>query len=304
MTKLQDVLSIGKFSEWIVLEKSHTRCGSGYFPFVVCECSCGTVKDVRIRDLLNGRSKSCGGKKHNCIGSRDGDTNHRLFNTWSMMRVRCNNPKYKSYKNYGALGIKVCKEWEDNESGFRNFLNDMESSYQEGLTLDRIDSSEGYSKENCHWATRKQQANNCKSNSLFTIQGLTMSCGEWASLVGITTSCMNAIVRRYSQKSAGLDFKLPPHKTVYHYKGERILTVQDLIERVKIDNPSATRHSYSLSKDLYMTRNNVKVEVLGDQRSLEEVYKYLTEESYNPDWVPEDSLYIKDKYKYYEKEDV
>lgn len=81
---------------------------------------------------------------------------HRLFWLYTDMRRRCELPRNKSYKWYGARGIRVCKRWEK----FSNFLEDMWPSYKEGLTLDRIDNSKGYSKSNCRWATRQEQVMN------------------------------------------------------------------------------------------------------------------------------------------------
>lgn len=40
-----------------------------------------------------------------------------------------------------------------------------------GTTLDRINGSLGYSKENCRWATPIEQANNLKNNVLVPYQG-------------------------------------------------------------------------------------------------------------------------------------
>lgn len=76
--------------------------------------------------------------------------------TWKMMRRRCNDPKHKSYKDYGARGIKVCDRW---QTSFQDFLADM-GERPEGKTLDRIKSHLGYFKENCKWSTSEEQNNN------------------------------------------------------------------------------------------------------------------------------------------------
>lgn len=83
--------------------------------------------------------------------------------TWECMLSRCYQNKNKDYKNYGAKGITVCKEWHD----FKNFVLDMgfppdNPVTGERLTLDRIDGTKGYFKENCRWATRSQQNKNRK----------------------------------------------------------------------------------------------------------------------------------------------
>ena len=83
---------------------------------------------------------------------------HRLYPQWQQMKQRCFNAKNKDYKHYGNKNITISNEW----LLFENFIQDMYSTYQEGLTLDRIDNNKGYSKENCRWVSQSIQARNTR----------------------------------------------------------------------------------------------------------------------------------------------
>lgn len=71
---------------------------------------------------------------------------------------RCYNPKLSCYKYYGARGVKVCDAWLGPD-GFSNFKLDM-GEKPEGMSLDRIDVSKGYSPTNCRWVNSKVQSIN------------------------------------------------------------------------------------------------------------------------------------------------
>lgn len=74
-------------------------------------------------------------------------------NTWRTMRDRL-KPSHKSYKYYE--GVDIDPRW---EASFGEFLLDM-GERPEGMTLDRKDTSKGYWKWNCRWATGSQQQQN------------------------------------------------------------------------------------------------------------------------------------------------
>ena len=67
------------------------------------------------------------------------------------MMKRCYNEKSVAYKDYGAKGIGVCKEWHDRDN-FRKWCND--NGYVKGLRLNRIDSSKGYYPANCYFGNK------------------------------------------------------------------------------------------------------------------------------------------------------
>ena len=99
-----------------------------------------------------------------------------LYGSWYAMKQRCGNPNNLSYKNYGGRGVSYPDKWES----FTGFKQDMGESYKKGLTLERIDNNQNYSINNCRWATRKEQANNKRSNIVLTFKGETYPLAIWA----------------------------------------------------------------------------------------------------------------------------
>ena len=132
------------------VEKSHTKRSKRQ---ILCKCNCGNQVIVILDNLRNGHTKSCG-----CLNIKHNFTNHKLYNTWYLMIYRCTNPKSKNYKNYGDRGITVCERW----NNFISFLQDMENSYKDNLTLDRIDVNGNYEPLNCRWANKTTQNRNTR----------------------------------------------------------------------------------------------------------------------------------------------
>lgn len=122
----------------------------------VFKCYCGKEFKTIIFNVKSGHAKSCGcsHKTHNLV-------KHPLYKVWNDMMRRCYSPNNKSYGTYGAVGIRVAKEWHN----VRTFIDDMYPTFKKGLTLDkdRICKEKNiyphiYSKETCVWATRTEQS--------------------------------------------------------------------------------------------------------------------------------------------------
>ncbi len=89
------------------------------------------------------------------------NTTHGMFHTkqyrvWAAMIQRTTNKNNKRHDFYKDK--KPQKRW----FSFELFWEDMKSTYKEGLSLDRIDNSLPYSKDNCRWTTQSVQSQNTR----------------------------------------------------------------------------------------------------------------------------------------------
>ena len=98
------------------------------------------------------------------------------YRTWQDMKHRCYNKNSQQFKNYGARGITVCREWRES---FENFLRDM-GERPEGLTIERINNNGNYEPTNCRWATRGEQRRNQRGCIYLEFNGIKMTVNEWA----------------------------------------------------------------------------------------------------------------------------
>ena len=169
--------------------------------FWTCKCDCGNIKEVSIRELLTGKTKSCGCfrrenpyrmKTNNLSGSRI----HTIYHN---MKSRCLNPKNDRYKDYGGRGIKICDEWLGKYVGFNNFCKwAFENGYSESLTLDRIDNDGNYCPENCRWADAITQRRNSRRMKYITIGNKTKCLKDWCEYYSIKAPALFNYARKHS----------------------------------------------------------------------------------------------------------
>lgn len=167
-------------------------------PRLRCMCSCGTIFISDATHIYGGHTKSCGCLKIariNALNSTHGLSKTVEYRIWRLMRSRCNAPTDKRYPEYGARGIYVCDEW----NSFEKFLEDMGSRPTRLHSIDRIDVNGPYSKENCRWATQKQQCNNKRNNVLVAHGGRSQTIQQWAEELSIPQSTVHRWIRVYGK---------------------------------------------------------------------------------------------------------
>lgn len=163
---------------WLTVIKKTVPNKHARANYWLCKCRCGNMVTTVTHQLLKGKTKSCGCKKklHHRI---HGMHNSALYKAWSSMKSRC-TPNRKKAHLYYKKGIKVCKKWQD----FLGFVDDMGDSYEEGLSLDRIDSNKGYYKKNCRWVTTYIQSTNRPGVMFVSHGGTTLAVKTWCRLQG------------------------------------------------------------------------------------------------------------------------
>lgn len=151
---------------------------------LLCECSCGTQKEIYRSNITSGKTVSCGCRRLE-IGKENrthGKTKSREYRIWKQMRSRCERATSPDYANWGGRGIKVCDRWQS----FANFLDDM-GECPDGASIDRFPDNNGnYEPGNCRWATYTEQARNKTNNHLLTFNGETACIAEWSERTGIS----------------------------------------------------------------------------------------------------------------------
>lgn len=163
-----------------------------------CLCDCGKTKNIKSANLSIGSTSSCGCLIKDVISDihfkhgESGKSKTVEYETWKSIKARCYNIKNEHYIDYGGRGITMCDEW---INSFDVFLADMGRRPSPKHSIDRIENDKGYYKENCRWATRKEQSNNRRNNVFLTFNNQTLSINEWAKKTNIKRMTISARIK-------------------------------------------------------------------------------------------------------------
>ena len=134
------------------------------------------------------------------------------YKVWLGMVERCTKEYSENFPTYGGSGIAVCEKW----LRFEGFLEDM-GVRPDGMTIDRINNENGYSKDNCRWASWTEQANNRSNNRILTIDGVSKTMAEWSRVDGAVS--YNNIKQRVNSGYSHRDVVFMPLQKIYKKPG-------------------------------------------------------------------------------------
>lgn len=148
-----------------------------------CLCDCGQMA-VRTTGAMRTKNPNCGcsayswvkrhGHSYDAAGKRSS-----TYTSWQNMIARCTNSSNPAFDHYDRHGIVVWDGWRS----FEQFLSDMGEA-PAGTTIERVDNEGNYEPGNCRWATRRDQANNRRTNVKFEYRGSSYTLAELARATG------------------------------------------------------------------------------------------------------------------------
>ena len=170
----------------------------------LCRClgkngnDCGKEVVVTTGHLRNESVQSCGCLKRERLSERNtshGCAHEPWYDTYDNMMKRCGHRTGASeyhLRLYRDRGITVCSEWIESPMVFGDWL--LSHGWCEGLQIDRIDNSLGYSPENCRVVTPKENNNN-RRNTLRLDDGTSLA--DFCTSIGIKTSECGGLTPKY-----------------------------------------------------------------------------------------------------------
>lgn len=162
------------FENWTVTGEDGTE-GEKALKKKKLKIQCNCCEEVNTIPLTSFNATTL---THYCEKQKKDRTTIR--NAYKNMKVRCYNSSSPDYKNYGARGITICEEWLSGSESFITWA--LDNGYERGLSIERINNDEGYSPDNCKWATRVEQNQNQKTTVLNKDLVLKIKNTDWGNM--------------------------------------------------------------------------------------------------------------------------
>lgn len=165
-----------------------SRDGEKGVQYWLCRCElCGSLKEVARQNLTGGHIRSCG-----CLRTRSRQAKQSarpgpacVFRAWKRMFYTRN----RLMKESPGVVATICPAWHD-------FLKFRDWSLNNGFSSDhrvffcRINTSAGFSPDNCRWVVVDQANGNPSHARLLTYRGVTQSTSAWARLLKVNRTTL------------------------------------------------------------------------------------------------------------------
>jgi hypothetical protein len=182
--------------------------------------------------------------------SKKGNPLESLYRKYYLMMERCYNPNSINFSKYGARGITICHEWLNNNKSFFDWA--LKNGWEKGLQIDRINNLLGYSPENCHFVTSRENNRNRNNNLFVTVNGKTKCLSEWVTIYDVRyKTARERLIKGYSGNDVLSTSRLPRLSAEYViYKGMKLpLSKWSIVLNINYETLRSRLYRYNWSVD-------------------------------------------------------
>lgn len=191
------------------------RYGNGKAAYFTFRCDCGNAFVAQKSNVIGKGRNDCGCSRATSDRvAPKGASSNPLHKVWWHMIDRCENEQNKSFRDYGARGIKVVDRWKTGDgplTGFECFMADM-GPRPKGMTIERVQRDGDYKPGNCVWLPKGDQSKNRRGVYLVRIGEEVKTIPDWCAVTGIDYwTAIRRVARGW-----------PPDKAVTHPIRKRV----------------------------------------------------------------------------------
>lgn len=156
---------------------------------VNCLCDCWNIHNVVLWALKRWDCSSCWCYS-NKIKTKHNMSKTTIYKIFIWIKNRCNNINNQAYKDYWWRWIRCERK------SFEEFYSDLWCYYVKWLSIDRINVNWNYCKENCRWATQKEQMNNTRKSRIINYNWLSHTMKQWSEILWINYRTLSTRINR------------------------------------------------------------------------------------------------------------